>query len=397
MDIEEGFLSTKMKLKHHYYRLFSFFIGFAFVFLGAVFLSADVQWVLQSPLDYQVFQRQSRGAGDVLIKGHVKSEDAEGGVLQYRLVKDSMVDWQNFPADLENGIFENTVPVPSGGWYRLDLRVIKEDLPISEHVITHVGVGELFVVAGQSNAANHGEERMQTHTELVSTFDGSHWQLANDPQPGASGNRGSFLPSFGDEMVRRFQVPIGFVSCGIGATSVREWLPEDSRFPNPPTLIGRVEQLPNGEWSSKGEAYRIFVERMRSLRDSRFRAVLWHQGESDANQKDSTRTLSGNLYRNYLENIIRSSRAAIGWEVPWFVAQVSYHVPGDESSPDIRGAQASLWKDGIVFQGPDSDAIKGHYRERQGKGVHFSAEGLEEHARRWAEKVGPWLEAELAQ
>ena len=97
----------------------------------------------------------------------------------------------------------------------------------------------------------------------------------------------------------------------------------------------------------------------------------------------------GNLYREYLEKLIRDSRREIGWDAPWFVAQVSYHVPGDEASPDIRAAQASLWKDGIALEGPDTDALKSEWRDSGGKGVHFSGPGLREHAARWVEKVAP--------
>jgi hypothetical protein len=79
------------------------------------------------------------------------------------------------------------------------------------------------------------------------------------------------------------------------------------------------------------------------------------------------------------------------------VAQVSYHVPGDEASADIRDAQAALWKTGLALQGPDSDALKGDLRERGGKGVHFSGPGLRTHADRWAERITPWLERELGQ
>ena len=140
----------------------------------------------------------------------------------------------------------------------------------------------------------------------------------------------------------------------------------------------------------------MLVGRMKQMGPHGFRAVLWHQGESDANQQDQTRTLPGNLYREYLERVIKQSRRAIGWEAPWFVAQVSYHVPGDEASPDIRAAQASLWRDGIALAGPDSDALKGDLRENGGKGVHFSGPGLREHAARWVEKVTPWLEQQQA-
>jgi len=47
------------------------------------------------------------------------------------------------------------------------------------------------------------------------------------------------------------------------------------------------------------------------------------------------------------------------------------------------------------LQGPDSDALKGLLRERGGQGVHFSGEGLRVHAAMWAEKVAPWIEAQL--
>ena len=258
--------------------------------------------------------------------------------------------------------------------------------------VPHVGVGEVFVVAGQSNSANHGEEKQTPQTGLVASFDGTTWRLAEDPQPGASGGGGSFLPPLGDELSRKLGVPIGFVACGIGATSVREWLPKGATFPNPPTIESRVEKRPDGLWMSKGDAYQTFLARMKPLGPRGFRAVLWHQGESDANQKDPNRTLRGDLYRQYLETILRESRREIGWEVPWFVAQASYHVPGDEGSDDIRAAQASLARDGIALEGPDSDALKGELRERGGQGVHFSGKGLREHGAKWAEKVIPWIE-----
>jgi hypothetical protein len=128
-----------------------------------------------------------------------------------------------------------------------------------------------------------------------------------------------------------------------------------------------------------------------------FRAVLWHQGESDANRKDPARTLPGKVYREYLERLIRDTRKDLGWEeAPWLVARVSYHGPGDESSPDIRAGQAAQWKGNVTLEGPDSDALKGEFRESGGKGGHVSGPGLREHVARWVEKVGPWLERQTA-
>jgi hypothetical protein len=103
----------------------------------------------------------------------------------------------------------------------------------------------------------------------------------------------------------------------------------------------------------------------------------------------------GEVFGQYLEQIIRDSRREIGWDMPWLVAQVSYHVPGDAASPEIRAAQKSLWEAGVALEGPDTDALKGELRERHGQGVHFSGQGLREHAKRWVEKVAPGLAAQL--
>jgi len=100
--------------------------------------------------------------------------------------------------------------------------------------------------------ANHGEEKQRTRTRLVAAFHDGKWQVADDPQPGASGNGGSFIPPFADAIAERFKVPIGIVAAGVGATSIREWLPRGTQFPNPPTLTRNVRQLPSGQWESKG-------------------------------------------------------------------------------------------------------------------------------------------------
>ena len=262
---------------------------------------------LDSPLDYQVVQRRTHGGGD-----RARERPRAGG---YRDGRD--------PVRRELG--SDRVPQgrrqvrcrcerPGRRLACLPARASAGGKVLATAKVAHIGVGEVFVVAGQSNSANHGEERQATATGRVAAFDGRRWQLARDPQPGASGDGGSFLPPFGDRIAELFGVPVGLVACGIGATSVREWLPEGVQFPNPPTLVGRVRQVPGGEWESRGEAFAMLTARMKPLGPHGFRAVLWHQGESDANQKDPARTLPGRLYRQYLERLIRDSRGAIGWE-----------------------------------------------------------------------------------
>jgi pimeloyl-ACP methyl ester carboxylesterase len=359
-------------------------------------VQAGVELALDSPLDYQVVQRNDSNVGVLHLRGKLGDTARQAKLLEYRLSAEGHSgDWRKLDGSIQDGVFAATTTAPAGGWYRLDVRAIAEGKPIGHAAVNHVGIGEVFVVAGQSNSANYGAEKQNTKTGRVSAFDGSRWQLANDPISGAKGPFGSFMPPFGDALTKKLGMPVGIVACGVGGTSIREWLPAGTTFPIPPTIETHVRKLDNGLWESKGNLYPVLRDRMKQLGPHGFRAVLWHQGESDANQKDATRTLPGKLYREYMEKLIRSIRQEIGWDAPWFVAQATYHGPHDEGTTDIRAAQASLWKDGIALQGPDTDTLKGPMREKEGKGVHFSGPGLRAHAELWVKKVVPWLEKQM--
>ena len=362
--------------------------------------SAPPKLALRSPVDYQVFQRETRESGAVLVEGTVAPQQKGGPVpesLQVRVLTASNSAWEPLPYEPRVPSFRATVKAPAGGWYTVEVRGMSKGKPVQLATIEHVGIGEVFVVAGQSNSANHGESKLTAINPLVVSMSSTdRWQPCADPQPGASGGNGSFLPPLGDQLASELNVPIAFVACGVGATSVREWLPQGVRFPNPPTLVGNVLSVSGNAYESNGSIYQRFTDRLRPLGKNGFRAVLWHQGESDANQADPSRTLRGQQYRMSLETLIRSSRQAIGWQAPWFVAQASYHVPGDEFSPEIRLAQRQVWESGTALEGPDSDALTGPLRERNGAGVHFSVEGLKQHATRWHQKLSPWLKTQLS-
>ena len=369
--------------------LFSVFIGY----IQAE--KTELAYRIISPVEHQVIQRDSGNTAWVEIKVVTASPVSKSGLLEYRLDKNKT--WEKLSGEWKNQNHLSRLKMPAGGWYGLEVRDSRT--PDHRSQVVQFGVGEVFVVAGQSNSGNYGEVKQSTQTGLVSAYDfgNKKWQLAVDPQPGAGGRGGSIMPLLGDLLVREFEMPIGIIAYGQGGTSVREWLPQGSRFPNPPTVENKVRKINDGEWESLGKIYPGFIERMKAFGKNGFRAVLWHQGESDANQKDPTRTLSGPLYEKYLTQLILKTRTDLEWDVPWFVAQATYHVPGDESDPNIRAAQANLWKNGVAFQGPDTDQLKGKLRERDGQGVHFSGPGLEVHADAWFDKVSPWLKQKTKQ
>ena len=345
-----------------------------------------------APVERAVVQRRDRTGGAIPVE--VRADVAAAGAIEARLALPTEAPWHRLKREGET--FTGLLDAPSGGWYRLEVRSVVDGTVTGMAAVERVGIGEVFVVAGQSNSANHGEERLAPATDRVVALDPEGvWRVAADPQPGASGDGGSFLPALGDRLEAELNVPIGLVACGIGATSVREWLPEGSRFPAPPTLTARVRPVAGGGFESDGAAFAMLVRRMKQLEPNGFRAVLWHQGESDANQQDLSRTLPGPLYEAMLERIIRATRAEVGHQHPWFVARATYHVPGDESSTDIRAAQAAVCRDGLALPGPDTDRLTGPLRDSGGRGVHFSGAGQRRHAEAWFASIAPWLEARL--
>lgn len=358
---------------------------------------------LISPLDYQVFQRQTAASGVIVVETTMEST-ARGVLTNLNGLEARLVDastnstvpgaWQSLPFDNRVRHFRAELPAPVGGWYRLEVRLLAGGTTVADATVPHVGIGEIFIIAGQSNSANHGEEKQRAKSPLVVSFGNGHWQPAADPEPGASGKGGSFMPAFGDAMARQFAVPIGFAAVGVGSTSVREWLPSGTPISAPPTTGRNTILIGSNLWVSTGELFDKIVAVENQFGTNGFRALLWHQGESDVDEPPD-REISPATYRQYLQEVIEASRAAAGWRVPWFVAQASYHSPEDRGSPELRAAQKSLATDGIALAGPNTDELGPEFRQNNGKGIHFNARGLQRHGELWAQLVGAWLEQQL--
>lgn len=322
-----------------------------------------------SPREYRVFQRQSRHEGHVLVSGSVrpKCDKVEVRITGKSLKGDLPGKWQPVPIAAATRAFSARVPVIPGGWYRVELRAVSDGKVVAESAVEKVGVGEVFVGAGQSNSTNCGQEKTKQTSGMVSSFGGTSWRIADDPQPGCHDNTlgGSFWPAFGDAMYARYHVPIGVAVTGHGGTSVNQWQPDaaDGLFP---WMMTRIYQLgPMG-----------------------LRAVLWHQGESDVQMPTEE-------YVTKLGTVIRRSSADAGWQFPWFVAWASYHNAEHPSWPLVRAAQRQLWDTGVALQGPDTDILTGDNRDFDGAGIHFSPKGLKAHGEMWAEIMGKYLDGVL--
>jgi alpha-L-fucosidase len=364
--------------------------------IGLYASAASEKLMLSSPLNYQVVQRTTSREGPLRVQG---TTTVVAEKWQYRLVDKSLageVDqgWHDFPSPVRDGAFDFTFKAPAGGWYRLDVRGINNSKTTIETSVPHVGIGEVFIIAGQSNAGNYGSEKQMTKTGNVSSFNGNGWNLANDPQQGSEGEGGSFIPSFGDAMNEKFHVPIGIAAIAAGGTSVRQWLPKGSRVSLQPTT-GGMTPAGKGEWESTGALFDRLANRIDYFGVHGFRAVLWHQGESDAGQARSgfpaDRQITGAQYIEFMRKLIHASRALAAWPLPWFTAQATYHSEKDSSDEEFRTSMKRLWEKGYSLEGPDTDQLREEYRA----GVHFKSTGLQKHGQMWADKVGTWLEKQI--
>jgi hypothetical protein len=353
---------------------------------------------LESPRDFQVFQRQIKASGTVAVAGRAlaRCDGAEGRVSGKSPFGELAGEWQRLTLDATSDAFQGNLRVPSGGWYRFELRLVEKGKTVASIEIPHIGIGEVFIVAGQSNATNYGEVRQQTRSAMVAAYSAEGWRLANDPQRGVQdrSSKGSFIPAFGDALFDELHVPIGVAAVGHGSTSVRQWLPGGSRFAVPPTMGKFVSQIGPDEWQCDGTLFEGMMKVVRRFGPGGFRALLWHQGESDAHQEPANE-ITADVYGRLLERVIQTSREQAGWNFPWFVARASYHSPSDPSCDPIRDVQKSLWGKGVALEGPDTDQLGAGYRQNGGTGVHFSDKGLQAHGRLWAEKVLVYLDHTL--
>lgn len=361
-------------------------------------LKPEVEVIIKTPGDYQVFQRHSRQQGFITMQGLAKGScDA----VQVRLTGKSIQgdlpgQWEPLSLNPTTGEFQGKLPTPAGGWYRVEVQASRGGETIGHGAVAHVGVGEVFVVAGQSNAGNYGSEKQRTTTGMVSSFDGRTWRMAEDPQAGAGGTGGSFMPPMGDELFKKWGVPVAVAAVAAGGTSVREWLPKGELMQQPPTTGGNVVKVGTNEWAATGTLFENLMTRCHALGKGGFRAVLWHQGESDAGQTrwgyPAAVQISGKQYTQFMGKLIRASRMKAGWEMPWIVALTTIHSPTEAPDEEFRSAQRALWTSGLAVEGPDTDVLNGDNR----CDVHFNGKGLRAHGTMWAEKIAAWLEQPLS-
>src|SRR5689334_17258394 len=117
--------------------------------------------ITDGPQDWQIFQRDHDGFAAITLAGTWEADEIEF-YIQARVVDENLnmpvtayLDWQDAVLDTAAKRFSITLErVPQGGLYRVETRVkrpqAEDTRPLRGDLIHHIGVGDIFVIAGQS-------------------------------------------------------------------------------------------------------------------------------------------------------------------------------------------------------------------------------------------------------
>ena len=226
-----------------------------------------------------------------------------------------------------------------------------EQLPAKEKL--HV-----YLLMGQSNMAGRGKVEMGAQLEdrrvLVFTQD-QKWAVAKDPlhwdKPKIAGV-GPGL-SFAKSMADAQQgITIGLIPCAVGGTPLKRW-------------------------ERGGDLYAAALERARAaMTTGTLSGVLWHQGESDSNEKLAA------TYRDRLSRMFQALREDLGSpSLPIVLGELGrFHV-------ERTGKPAEIVNNALheVVQATPAVAIASSEGLKDGGDkLHFDADSQREFGRRYA-------------
>ena len=114
-----------------------------------------------------------------------------GGLVQVRLVREddgvAVLDWENAQEQEDRTWSHSIERVPTGGLYRIESRLVLDEAPAEwgahGDVIHHIGVGDLWIIAGQSNAAGYGRGPVDDPSRLGVHIlkNNERWDIAAHP------------------------------------------------------------------------------------------------------------------------------------------------------------------------------------------------------------------------
>ncbi|NIJ55601.1 T9SS type A sorting domain-containing protein [Dyadobacter arcticus] len=338
------------------------------------------------PSDRAVFQRDKNDSATIYIAGsYTEAIDRVEAKLNV-LNGGANVDWMTIENNPQGGFFSSSINA-KGGWYTLQVRAWKGDRLIDTKEVSRVGVGEVFLIAGQSNGQGfHNLGAQGASDDRVSSIDHSNIispdNLPQYPRFAHIDAESNISPRgesawcwgrLGDQLVNKLGVPVLFYNIAWTGTAVRAWRQSINGIgwsvfaPIPFEPFG----MPYGNLRNVIQKYTPVTG---------LRGILWLQGEADNFVDTDTES-----YFNDLRTVIETSRNESGKNISWVVSITSFDNLHGTDSRITDGQQRVINNVPNVFQGPNTDLIQ--IPRIDGEGVHFMNEGLTQLGDAWAEQL----------
>ena len=353
----------------------------------SLFIPSFAQITLEFPFTRMVFQRNLENKGEIFISGYTIPKVDSVTVQLVPIVSEGEETQGEKKCNIlrnKNNLFFSIIIKSSSGWYNLIVRNYRNNKIVNTHQLDKVGIGDVFLVAGQSNAQGNGERNPPSSIDKyqrVSTLFGNSTTLdilSNfnfEPLLSFSpvfptGHTSWCYGLLGDMLVQRNNVPILFLNASWGGTSSTDWAMS-------------VENTSKHTINRPDFPYNLLAKTLQFYGNiTGFRAILWHQGEFD------TLFPPTDSYFNNISKVISATRKQVGFQLPWVVSEVSYIL--EKTSPSVISDQKRLAKEvEQVYSGPATDG----FINARSDGIHFSNEpgynGLTLLAQAWEKALSP--------
>lgn len=368
--------------------------------------AAVAQFAVTFPTSRAVFQRDNSNQATLYIGGYYEDclDQIEARVVPRVVGQGTATDWTVIQTNPSGGQFYGSITV-AGGWYQLDVRGMRNGSQAALSSVDRVGIGEVFLVAGQSNATGGDglPNGPSASDDRVSSVNFQNLNPNNNTVPPYSnvqlpcpefvhlddfvktapfGNYAWCWGIFGDLIAQRLNVPVLIFNAGWSGTSMYNWV--ETIDPNFTTIGIYGNPYPTGlPFGHLRLALNNYIAQQG------YRAVLWHQGENDNFTENSREN-----YRNGLRSIINASRSLSGKDnLAWVVARVSRMTkdgvsrtwqPVIDAQNDVIGLNGSDQNLVLpnVFAGPETDPLEGPAL-RTSDNIHFTGNGLNVLAQAW--------------
>lgn len=333
-------------------------------------MQVNAQLVMTSPVSNQVMQRNALGTASISLTAyaHCPYIRIDAVLIPIEGNTNAGQEQQFDSKQLTQGFLHATFSARTG-WYRLKLTGTTVSGITDSVVIDRVGVGEVFLVAGNSNAmglpglgAKDASSNVVSFNALNKSLNNENITVAPDgPMPAPRfdplKNGSSIFPNgetswywgeLGDLLFQRWKTPVLFFNTAWAAANAENYRDAASGKDAYNRYVGKY-------WPNR-QPYSNIVNTMRYLTSlTGIRAVLWSHGENDA-QLGFNET----QYFDGIRTLIQNSRRDSGYNIPWYIARNSAsNQQKDPYLPVLNAQNRLIALPGFnAFQGPNLDTIQ---------------------------------------